>query len=105
MTDATAAAAAVPRPLEIAPEGLRDLEERAELACMAAWSTACRSWWSDDEDRRLRDRAERDLLLARDELAVWHAQRLDRNALLRAHHHVVVMRAGLERDASRRRLV
>jgi hypothetical protein len=103
MADATPPV--VPGPLELVAERWRDLEARAELACVTAWSTACRSWWLDEHDGRLRDRAEQELVLTRDELGVWHAQRLDASSLLRAHRHVIVMRAGLERDLSRRRLV
>lgn len=80
------------------------LSSRPELACIGAWSAACRAWWDDPGDARLRARASEVLLLGRDELAAWLGRRLDPGALLRAHEHVTTMRAGLERDQSHRQL-
>jgi hypothetical protein len=75
-----------------------------ELACTEAWSAACRTWWHDERDHRLRERALEVLLLTEDELAAWLDRPLDRDALIAAHGHVTSMRAGVERDLSRRRL-
>jgi hypothetical protein len=80
------------------------LSARPEVACIDAWSAACRAWWQDARDARLRERASEVLLLGGDELAAWLARRLDPPALIRAHQHVTCMRAGVERDLSIRDL-
>jgi hypothetical protein len=80
------------------------LSSQPELACAAAWSSACRTWWDDPADPRLRERASDVLVLGRDEIAAWLARRLDPKALIRAHEHVTTMRAGIERDQSHRQL-
>jgi hypothetical protein len=80
------------------------LAARPEVACVEAWSAACRAWWEDAADARLRVRARDALLLDGDDLAAWLARRLDTRSLIRAHHHVTCMRAGLERDLSLRDL-
>jgi hypothetical protein len=77
---------------------------RAEVACIEAWSAACRAWWEDARDGRLRELTSGALLLGGEELAGWLARRLDTPALILAHQHVTCMRAGLERDLALRDL-
>lgn len=98
---------AVPQPVpaEAARAEWPALSVQPELACADAWSAACRAWWDDPSDPRLRERASEILLLGRDELAVWLGRRLDPAAVIRAHAHVTSMRAGVERDLSQRQLV
>jgi hypothetical protein len=95
---------APPVPVPLAPDGWRDLLARPELRCVESWGPACAAWWTDDRDRRLRDRALRELVLTDDELAAWLGTVLERRDLVRAHEHVVSMRAGLERDVTQRKL-
>ncbi|MGH2899560.1 MAG: Fic family protein, partial [Solirubrobacteraceae bacterium] len=80
------------------------LSSRPELACATAWSSACRAWWDDAADPRLRAHVSDMLLIGGDEIAAWLGRRLDRPTLLRAHAHVTTMRAGVERDQSHRQL-
>jgi hypothetical protein len=94
----------VPVPVEAACDEWALLSARPELACVAAWAAACRAWWDDPGDPRLRARAGEILLLGRDELAAWLGRRLDRPTLIRAHEHVTSMRVGVERDLSLRQL-
>src|ERR1043165_7320365 len=91
----------VPEPVPASTVGTESavLSSQPELACTAAWSAACRAWWNDAGDPRLRARASDTLLLGRDEMAVGLARRLDLKTLIWAHAHVTTMRAGLERDA------
>lgn len=95
---------APPVPVPLAVDGWRDLLARPELRCMDAWGPACAAWWTDEGDRRLRDRGLRELVLTDDELADWLGAALDRQRLVRVHEHVVSMRAGLERDVTQRKL-
>jgi len=97
-------AAPSPAPVETVREGWSVLAARAEVACVEAWSAACRAWWEDAADPRLRDRASEALLLGSEEMAAWLARRLDPPTLIRAHEHVTCMRAGIERDLSLRQL-
>src|SRR5262249_8087670 len=97
-------AAPAPAPVEAGRAGRAGLSGGAEVACVDAWSAACRAWWEDAADPRLRERASEALLLGDDELAAWLVRRLDPPALIRAHEHVTCMRAGLERDLSLREL-
>ncbi|HEY0990041.1 MAG TPA: Fic family protein [Kofleriaceae bacterium] len=100
----TTLAAPAPAPVETVRAGWAVLSGRAEVACVAAWSAACRAWWEDTADPRLRERASEALLVGDGELATWLARRLDPPTLIRAHEHVTCMRAGLERDLSLREL-
>lgn len=102
----TGAAIPVPLPVPLAQvrANAEALDALPELACADAWTAACRAWWVDDRDPRLRDRSLATLLLSRDELAAWLARRLDPTALVSAHRHATSMRAGIERDLSRRAL-
>lgn len=83
----------------------RSWDDVPELACVDAWQRACRAWWADPEDRRLRAAALQPLWLDEAEMAAWHARPFDRDALIRAHGHVTAMRAGVETDLSKRALV
>ncbi len=83
----------------------REWDDVPELACADAWRAACRAWWDDPEDRRLRAASREALWLSGEELAGWLERRLDTHMLIRAHGHVTATRAGVERDLSRRTLV
>jgi hypothetical protein len=93
-----------PVPVATVRRELALLEQTPELACIDAWSSACKAWWSDEHDRRLRTRALETLLLGDAELEAWLARPLDQQALIDAHRHVTSMRAGVERGSVRRRL-
>jgi hypothetical protein len=88
-----------------AARGWRERAHRPEMRCAAAWSEACRAWWLDPADDRLRRRVADVLLASPDELAAWKTLGLDEASLVRAHGHVIAMRAGLERGAKKRTLV
>lgn len=83
----------------------RTWDDVPELACAESWRAACRGWWDDPEDRRLRAASREALWLSGEELAGWLERRLDTQTLIRAHGHVTATRAGVERDLSRRTLV
>jgi len=93
-----------PVPLERVHAQLDAVRALPEIACSEAWSAACGAWWDDARDRRYRERTLETLLLTSEELAEWLARPLDQDALIAAHRHVTSMRAGVERDLSRRRL-
>ena len=93
----------VPRPVPL--ERIRRAwDDVPELACAESWQQACRVWWNDPEDSRLRRVALDALGLTSEQLAVWLRRPLDANAVIRAHRHVTATRAGVESDLSRRRL-
>ncbi|MDQ2766376.1 MAG: Fic family protein, partial [Gemmatimonadota bacterium] len=75
-----------------------------ELACATWWSDACRAWWQHEQDDRLRRRALEMLFVDAQELSSWHAMQLDERGLIRAHAHVIAMRAGVERAHVQRTL-
>jgi hypothetical protein len=95
---------APPVPVPLAVDGWRDLLAEPEMACAEAWIAACSPWWSHPTDDRLRAYALGELVLGERELARWLDVRLDRAGVVDAHAHVVSMRAGLERDPSKRTL-
>ncbi len=96
-------AVAVPRPVPL--ERIRRVwDDLPELACVESWQQACRAWWDDPADGRLRKAAHDALWLTDVQLAAWLQQPLDANAVIRAHRHVTATRAGVEADLSRRKL-
>jgi hypothetical protein len=93
-----------PVPVPLAADGWRALLAEPEMACADAWIAACAGWWRHLTDDRLRAHALGELVLGEHELARWLDVRLDRAGVIDAHAHVVSMRAGLERDPSKRTL-
>lgn len=101
----TGGAAPMALPSEVVWRTWSSHEGAPELACVGAWSAACRTWWEHATDRRLRRRVGEQLFLEEDELAAWRGFRLDQKSLLQAHTHVTASRAGAERTTIRRTLI
>jgi hypothetical protein len=104
LPSSTILASPEPVPVERVREQCEELRGLAELACVEAWSEACRAWWLDEADRRLREHSLGVLLLSDAELETWLGRPLDEASLVDAHRHVTSMRAGVERDQVRRHL-
>ncbi|MGE0867610.1 MAG: Fic family protein [Kofleriaceae bacterium] len=88
--------------VDVATRGWLTRAEDPEMVCATAWSQACHTWWHDPTDDRLRRRVLDVLLLDGAELEGWVAMPLDEPGLVRAHGHVIAMRAGVERGAVNR---
>ncbi|MGE0546746.1 MAG: Fic family protein [Kofleriaceae bacterium] len=73
-----------------------------EMICAAAWSEACKAWWNDPSDDRLRRRVLDTLSILESDLGNWLSMPLDEAGLIRAHRHVIATRAGLERGGTSR---
>jgi hypothetical protein len=79
--------------------------DQPELACASAWSAACRAWWEERADDRLRSAVRSTLHIGAADLATWKTTAFDQRGLIRAHAHVTATRAGVERSDVKRRLV
>jgi hypothetical protein len=101
---ATTAGRREPRPLPVAEAARVASSSDPRLACATSWTEACARWWRGD-DVRLRQRAAAVLYASERELAAWHALRLDRAGLQRAHGHVVGTRLAAERHGGKRTVV
>lgn len=94
----------LPLPTSIVERAWSELARRPELACSDAWSEACRGWWQDASDARLREFTRLSLFLDEEAAAAWRTATLDEKALIKAQRHIVAARAGVERQTASRLL-